>query len=250
VNTQNWYRYEELRPEQLAAVVGETPVAYWPLGLLEHHSWHLPVGFDGLKADKICTRLAERTGGVVLPTMWWGGGGGHDAFHWTLYQDESAAARIYDTTVRRLAEFGFTTIVTLAGHYPWLGVINEKAPAIRADYPNLQLLADTEMTIAPGVEVPGDHAAQEETSYGLALFPEFIDMTRLVAHEGNEYWPGGVETPQEDRHPSVNYDASSPQFAQMGTDAREATSERGQTHVDALVEALAAHIIDFQQGSE
>ena len=55
-------------------------VAYWPLGLLEHHGWALPVGYDGIKADRICQRLADHTGGVILPTMWWGGGGGHGAF--------------------------------------------------------------------------------------------------------------------------------------------------------------------------
>jgi len=52
----NWRRYEELRPDQLAALIRESPVAFWPLGLLEHHGWHLPVGFDGLKAERICRR--------------------------------------------------------------------------------------------------------------------------------------------------------------------------------------------------
>ena len=72
----SWGRFEESRPDQLQAIVEKTPVAYWPLGLIEHHGWHLPVGFDGVKADRLCRRLAERTGGVLLPVMWWGGGGG------------------------------------------------------------------------------------------------------------------------------------------------------------------------------
>ena len=66
-----WHRYEELRPDQLELLLKEAPIAYWPLGLLEHHGWHLPIGFDGLKADRICRRLADRTGGVLLPVMWW-----------------------------------------------------------------------------------------------------------------------------------------------------------------------------------
>ena len=56
-----WHRYEELRPDQLELLLKEAPIAYWPLGLLEHHGWHLPIGFDGLKADRICRRLADRT---------------------------------------------------------------------------------------------------------------------------------------------------------------------------------------------
>ncbi len=58
----NWYRFENLRPDQLRDLVRETPIVYWPLGLLEHHGWHLPVGFDGLKAERLCLRIIEQTG--------------------------------------------------------------------------------------------------------------------------------------------------------------------------------------------
>ena len=39
-------RWEALRPDGLEAIIKTAPVVYWPLGLLEHHGWHLPVGFD------------------------------------------------------------------------------------------------------------------------------------------------------------------------------------------------------------
>ena len=47
-----WKNYEELRPDQLEAQLEESPIAFWPLGLLEHHGWHLPIGFDGIKAQR------------------------------------------------------------------------------------------------------------------------------------------------------------------------------------------------------
>jgi len=47
-------------------LIQEAPVAFWPLGLLEHHGWHLPIGFDGIKAKRICMRVARETGGVRL----------------------------------------------------------------------------------------------------------------------------------------------------------------------------------------
>ena len=58
--TTPWRRFEELRPDELAEMVAATPAAFWPLGLLEHHGWHLPVGFDGIKAERMCVRIAER----------------------------------------------------------------------------------------------------------------------------------------------------------------------------------------------
>ena len=57
-----WKNYEELRPDQLEALIDKSPIAFWPLGLLEHHGWHLPIGFDGIKAQRTCQRIAKRTG--------------------------------------------------------------------------------------------------------------------------------------------------------------------------------------------
>ena len=106
-------RYEELRPDELAGIVRERPVAYWPLGLLEHHGWHLPIGFDGIKSQRLCERMVERTGGVLLPVMWWGAQGGHGPFLWTHYQPAGAFSQIAETTVRQLIRFGFRAVDTL-----------------------------------------------------------------------------------------------------------------------------------------
>ncbi|HIG17177.1 MAG TPA: hypothetical protein EYQ31_07730, partial [Candidatus Handelsmanbacteria bacterium] len=70
----------------------------------------MPIGYDGLKADRICQRLARQTGGVILPTMWWGGGGGHGDFRWTHYQSQEATAAILDSTVRQLFLSGFRVV--------------------------------------------------------------------------------------------------------------------------------------------
>ena len=177
-----WKRYEELRPDDLAAQVRSAPVAYWPLGLLEHHGWHLPVGFDGLKADQLCQRLATRTGGLILPVMWWGAGGGHDRFLWTHYQDPSAAAAVLTTTTRQLTVFGFRVIVLVAGHYPWQSILDQHLPPLQEERPDLLLLWGTEVSLGgEGAQLRGDHAAREETSCGLALFPHLVALEALRA---------------------------------------------------------------------
>ena len=130
-----WKHYEQLRPDELEKMLRAAPVACWPLGLLEHHGWHLPVGFDGIKAERICIRIAERAGGVVLPVMWWGGLGGHGDFKWTLYQSPDAARDIVVNTVERLITFGFRAIVLMMGHYPWEAILKDSLPALRARHP-------------------------------------------------------------------------------------------------------------------
>lgn len=239
---QKWHRYQELRPDQLAEVVVTRPIAYWPLGLLEHHGWHLPVGLDGLKAEHICVRIAERTGGVLLPTMWWGALGGHGDFYWTHYQSEEAAEAILVRTVEQLVNYDFRAIVLFAGHYPWQTLLDRRLPALRKAHPEILFLWGTEMNIATGVPLPGDHAAREEASYGLALFPQWVDLDALRPGRDDSAWPGRQPPPIESRHPGVHFDPGDPLFAQMGEDARTATAERGEAAITRLVERLAQTI--------
>ena len=240
-----WHRYEQLRPDQLVDAVSRSPVALWPLGLLEHHGWHLPVGFDGIKADHICQRVAARTGGVILPVMWWGAGGGHGPFRWTHYQEAAASASILGTTVRQLIDHGFRALVLLAGHYPWQSVLDQVVPPIRRQHPDILILAGTEVGIG-GEHAPltGDHAALEETSFGLALFPGLVDMGALRPGRGDDAWPQGHPPPEEGRHPGVCFDPDDARFAQFGEDARRASAEHGEEGLDQVVDYLASAITD------
>lgn len=237
-----WRRYEELRPDQLGAAVAEAPVCYWPLGLIEHHSWQLPVGFDGLKAERMCIRMAERTGGVMLPVMWWGGGGGHGRFKWTFYQEESAARSVLATTTAKLIDYGFRAIVLLAGHYPWQSLFDVVEPS-GAAHPDVLIVKGTEMDIAgPEVKAPGDHAARAETSYGLALLAEFVDVAACRPGRGPESWPGGSKPEFANPDPRVDYDPASPTFAQWGDDPRKATAEEAEPYIERIVAAVTAKI--------
>lgn len=243
-----WKNYEELRPDQLEALLSASPVAYWPLGLLEHHGWHLPVGFDGIKARRTCERIAARTGGLMLPTMWWGGGGGHDVFKWSHYQPPEAITAMLDTTARQLLDFGARALVLLAGHYPWQSFLDETVPALRADYPDALVLAGTEVSICgDAVQLKGDHAAKEETSFGLALFPELVDLGALQEGHHDDVWPPAGPPPADQRHPRVNFEPAHPLFAQMGDDAREATAAHGEEGLAQVVDHLAGTINDFLQ---
>ena len=241
-----WKNYEELRPDQLEALLEESPIAFWPLGLLEHHGWHLPIGFDGIKAQRTCQRIAKQTGGLIVPTMWWGGGGGHDVFKWSHYQSPEAIAAILDTTARQLLDFGAHVLVLMAGHYPWQSFLDRVVPALREDYPDGLILAGTEVSICgDAVMLKGDHAAKEETSLGLALFPEFVQLEELKAGHHDDVWPPQGPPPEKKRHPSVNFDPSHPLFAQMGKDAREASAEHGEQVITAVVDHLAQTIKAF-----
>lgn len=238
--------YERMRPDELSAMVAKSPVAYWPLGLLEHHGWHLPIGFDGLKADGLCERLARRVGGIILPTMWWGGGGGHHVFRWSHYQPESAYAEIVTNTVGQLFDHGFRAIVLLAGHYPWQQTLDRIVPSLRADNDQGLILAGTELTVGGDLGLSGDHAALEETSYGLALFPGLVDMKAMTSGRGgSDIWPKSGPPEKSEQHPAVEFDPAQPLFAQMGQDPRMGSGARGTYSANTLLDELQQQLEQF-----
>jgi creatinine amidohydrolase len=246
-----WVQFVAARPDELQEAVERAPVAYWPLGLIEHHGWHLPVGFDGLKAEALCVRLARRTGGAVLPVMWWGAGGGHGPFKWTLYQDPAAARAILDGTLRKLVDFGFRCVVLVAGHYPWRSILDEVLPSLASERPDVLLIAGTEMDLAePEVTLPGDHAARWETAYGLVLLPHLTEPGAMT--EGREAagaWPLSGPPPDAEKHRGVVYDATDPCFAQAGEDARNADVVEANELIGRLVDHVSARILAFLEAA-
>ena len=112
-------QFELLLPCQLRVIVAQRPVAYLPLGTLEWHSEHLPVGLDALTSHGLCLRAAAQDGGVVLPPLHYGTGGGHGAYPWTMIMptDLEIESQL-DFTIAKLKSFGFNLVVLFSGHFP------------------------------------------------------------------------------------------------------------------------------------
>lgn len=64
--------YHHTRPKQLVTERENLPVAYLPLGVLEWHGYHNPLGLDGVKAESVLKHLREKLGGIVMPSLYWG----------------------------------------------------------------------------------------------------------------------------------------------------------------------------------
>ncbi len=63
---------ECLRPDEIIAERKKCSIIYVPLGPLEWHSYHLPIGTDPLNAQAVAKEVALRKGGVVFPTVFFG----------------------------------------------------------------------------------------------------------------------------------------------------------------------------------
>lgn len=65
-------KYAELRPAEFLKRLNERPVAYLPLGTLEWHGEHLPLGADAIQSESLMIEAANKFGGIVLPPLFLG----------------------------------------------------------------------------------------------------------------------------------------------------------------------------------
>jgi creatinine amidohydrolase len=243
-------RMEEMVPDKLEQILAKNPVAYVPLGTFEHHGFHLPICFDGIKAHALCERVAARTGGAVLPTFFYGTGGGHVGYKWTLMLPEQQITPLLAATLDHLALQGFRVVVLLTGHYPQeqVDMVHRLAQEAHKRNPKVTFIGLTEPEITtplPGDAYGGDHAAKYETSIGMALRPEWVQMDRFAATRD----ASRVVLPDTPRGTASTHDPAHPLYGIHGQDPRTTASrELGERLVEEIVTRLAEMVDRAQFG--
>lgn len=171
---------ELLLPHEIEALLAARPVVYVPLGSIEYHSRHLPVGLDGLNAHGVCLRAAVRTGGIVLPPLYYGTGGGHTAYPWTIMASTQAPlVELLESALQRLADFGVAVAVLFTGHFAdeQLAMVDGLAERWNATGSALRVLA-LSVSRADTDRAP-DHAGLFETALLGALWPDRVQLDQL-----------------------------------------------------------------------
>lgn len=205
LNPIKWGRYENLRPAQIDAIRAQAPIAYLPWGALEWHSYHAPIGLDGLKANGLCEALAQETGGVVLPPVYVGTDTikPYKGFHHTIEHRAETVTKLCVEFLSQLADEGFKVIVLVTGHYGGgqVKAIAEAANKFARENPQLGLWAFPDSEPLEGF-FPKNHAARGETSFQLLFKPELVDLTLLPAERETTLDEDGVWG-EDPRHASA-----------------------------------------------
>ena len=217
-----------LRPEQIVARRKECSVVYIPIGTLEWHGLHNPVGADTLQAEGIAVLCAQKGGGLVFPPLYYGEnrlealmeanaqdrdliaqamelspenfGAGRQPFTAT-----EQAIHYHKLLLHILAEaesLGFQVGVLVAGHYP---LVDHARAAVlqfnQREYSKRQgMLAWAfvdYLLVRDQYDCAGDHAGGWETSHLLALHPETVDLGRLPPKGEKLVGAGGRMSPQD-----------------------------------------------------
>ena len=185
------HRFEELLPSDLSAILAEAPVAFFPIGSIEYHGFHLPFGFDTMHAHALCLAAAEQTGGAVLPPTYWGFRG-HEGFPGSLLLREDTIAALARDVLQQVTAQGFKLIVILTGHWP--DVQGEMLRGVAAEHmaahPGSRVLVCDPFNLHPTAR-PVEHAGLVETSAMLYLRPDLVAMEKLAE-------PGALHAIQAD----------------------------------------------------
>ena len=176
--TSAWkFRYELMYPGEFTEAVSRCPVAYVPLGLLEWHGEHLPLGTDGLKSHALCLAVARAVGGGVVLPPFYVGRPGFTSFPGTMTYRHGVVRDLLIGCFEELEKMGFRLALVLAGHYgrPQRETIAEAVAQFSAGS-DLTVMALTESEAVEHLGYRGDHGGPWETSMTLALLPEVVRL--------------------------------------------------------------------------
>jgi creatinine amidohydrolase len=230
-------RLELLLPQEIRARVKDRAVVYLPLGTIEWHCEHLPVGLDALTAHGVCLGAATQDGGLVYPALYYGTGGGHSLYPWTVMMetDREIAAEIHKT-LTRLQDFDVRLAVLFSGHFAegQLTMIDEIAATWRAAGNPMKVIA-TAVNRVEELPFGPDHAGVFETTLLGGLWPNRVQIDRLSSIKAAPLAPGDVW--EEGRH-----DPKHPLWGVVGPDPRAYDARQGPPLVAACVEWLIASV--------
>ncbi len=192
----SWVEYERRLREEGAIVLG-------PVGAVERHGPHMPLGADGSLAGEMARRAAERVGGIVAPTLSYGyksqprtGGGDH--FPGSTGLDGDNLSRLLCNVLSELGRTGARKLAVIDGHYENQFFLTEGCElAIRRlralDVDGVEILkmrypeVVKEDTLAhleqfypngyPGLDL--EHGGILETSMMIYLFPHLVNMDKV-----------------------------------------------------------------------
>ena len=224
---------ELLRPGQIAGEIARCPRIFLPLGTIEYHSHHLPVGLDGLQAHGVCLDAAEIAGGLVYPPLWWGTGGGHGGYPWTVMMPGAAEIEaILSFTLTRLAALGVRQAVLFSGHFAdeQLAMIARIAERWNAKGGPLDVKAFG-VNGNPHAPFPPDHAGLFETTLLAAFHPQAVDMTLLPVAKPEEVG--------EDPYGAQRHDPAHSLHGIFGPDPRDFVPDRAPGLRRVMAEWLA-----------
>jgi creatinine amidohydrolase len=210
-----------------------------PVGAIEQHGPHLPVGTDAIVAAALCAAAGELTGSLVLPAIALGVSYGHGtALAGTLSLTPDLLVATVHAYVRWAAASGLRRLLFVNAHFGNAASLGVATDSVRLLAPQLRVGTLDWWAATPEIlaEVTADgadiHANRAETSLMLAIAPGQVHLDRAA----------GADDP--DRTDALVFRYTAPALSVNGVTGRpsEATAELGASLRDRAVRAIAVRV--------
>ena len=240
-------QWEEMTAPELAAAVKEIGVCVLPVGCLEKHFDHLPLGTDCLNGHKICCLAAEKEPAVVFPPHYFGQIQGARNAPGAVALTPVLTLQLLMSVCDEIGRNGFRKIIIYnahGGNGNLLGYLLESMLAERKPYaaylPQRVHPESRQKEWEATLETQfGGHACERETSITMANYPDLVKMDALA---GRKHAPLGRYGHLPPGKASAWWHADCPDHYRG--DATAATREKGEKiralAIDSLVDYIRA----------
>jgi creatinine amidohydrolase len=250
-----FHLWASLTSHDLEELAGEQCVAVLPVGAIEQHGPHLPLGTDMMIADglvmRACEQLESDVTVLVLPTQAIGESTEHGAFPGTLSHEAETLLAAWTEIGVALTRSGIHKLVIVNAHGGQSQIVDLVAQRLRARHAMLVVRASYLNWPLPDGLMEADeirhghHGGQAETSIMLALHPDVVRMdkardfasnARELAGRHRRFGQGGslgFAWQAEDLNP-----------AGVVGNAAGATAEQGEILLDHFAARLSDLIVD------
>jgi creatinine amidohydrolase len=206
-------RWEDLSMPGFEALRQQTQTVILPLGSLEEHGPHLPLGTDTFHALELARQVAELRPVVVAPPVFYGMCRSTREHPGTVSISGDTLRALLVDLGREFHRLGLRNLVFISGHAGGTHMsaiveagerLLEELPEVRVAVVNLLELLREVLSEQPDlVQTKGDsHAGEVETAVMLAACPGLVHGTAaeewpsfpkyLLVRDKRRYWPGGV----------------------------------------------------------
>lgn len=243
-----------------------------PVGALEQHGNHLPIGTDIIAGIERCKLIAQQRDILVAPILMAGQSPYHMGFEGTIALSAETIIAVHLEAVKSLLQHGFKRFVIMNAHSG-----NRAITGLLVDQINQTtsgIAVSFEDAISPFITRSGEPRAQVfdrhggvgETSGGLFLFPSLVQMDKAVTAQltlpphmqqmlpevvsGNPtanlvFLAEGLKAEETGKHTSTKEMSTTGVWGVR--DLKEATAAQGKASVENMVEAATKFIDRWNQ---
>jgi creatinine amidohydrolase len=205
--------WEDLTMPGFETLRQHTQTVILPLGSVEEHGSHLPLGTDTFHALEVARRAANFTPVVVAPPVYYGVCRSTREHPGTLSLSGDTLRSLLLDLGREFYRTGLRNLVFISGHAggTHISAIIEAGEQLLTELPEvrvavvniLELLREVLQEQPDLVRTSGDsHAGEVETAVMLTAHPDLVQGTApeewpsfpkyVLVRDKRRYWPGGV----------------------------------------------------------